>query len=366
MSERALHKLDIRGFKSIRAQTLEFGPLNVFIGGNGAGKSNMVGAFRFLNRVTRQGLQTHTGESGGANALLHFGRKVTSQLAMRIEFRSGTDSNIYEFELTPTDDDRFVFAREATYYHDRVRYPDEPYHDETWEGHSEARVAHSKKRVAAHVREMLDSYRIYHFHDTSASAPVKQTGELGDNRMLRTDASNLAAFLFWLQQRHPDHFQNIQDAIRQVAPFFAAFRLAPSKLNPEKIRLEWQEKGSDAYFNASALSDGTLRFMGLTTLLMQPELPSLILIDEPELGLHPAAIQLLAALFQSTAARTQLIVATQSVTLVNQLQPGHVWVVERDQGSSVFRHLKEADMSAWLEDYSLGELWEKNLLGGRP
>lgn len=365
MNARALHQLDIQGFKSIRAQSLEFGPLNVFIGGNGAGKSNLVGAFRFLNRVTRQQLQTYTGEAGGANALLHFGRKVTPQLAMKVEFRSGTNSNLYDFELKPTDDDRFIFSKEATYFHDRAKYPS-PYDDELWSGHSEARIAESKKGVAKHVREHLDSYRIYHFHDTSASARVKQTGELGDNRFLRPDAGNLAAFLFWLQRAHPDHFQNIEDSIRQVAPFFGGFKLAPSKLNPDKILLEWQEKGSDAYFNGAALSDGTLRFMCLATLLLQPEVPSLILIDEPELGLHPAAIQLLASLFQSAATRTQLIVATQSVTLVNQLLPEHVWIVDREEGASVFRHLKGADMSAWLEDYGLGELWEKNIFGGRP
>lgn len=365
MSSRVLHRLDIQGFKSIRAQGLEFGPLNVFIGGNGAGKSNLVGAFRFLSHVTRQQLQTYTGEAGGANALLHFGRKVTPNLSMKVEFRSGSDSNLYEFELAPTDDDRFIFSKEATYFHDRSKFP-RPYDDEIWSGHQEARIGDSKTRVSGYVRKHLDSYRIYHFHDTSASARVKQTGELGDNRFLRPDASNLAAFLFWLQKAYPDHFQNIEDSVRLVAPFFGGFKLAPSKLNLDKIRLEWQEKGSDAYFNASALSDGTLRFICLATLLLQPDLPSLILIDEPELGLHPAAIHLLASLFLSTAKRTQLIVATQSVTLVNQLRPEHVWIVDREDGASVFRHLQGEDMSAWLEDYGLGELWEKNIFGGRP
>jgi predicted ATPase len=361
----SLHKVHVRGFKSIRDQELEFAPLNVFIGGNGAGKSNLVSVFHFLRRVAGQRLQTYTGEAGGANVILHFGRKKTRKLSARIEFRSGTDANIYEFSLLPTDEDRFVFDTESAYYWDMARYP-EPFVADVWTGHTEARIREAKSRVASYVRGHLDSYRIYHFHDTSPSAPVKQTGDVADNRFLRPDAGNLAAFLHRLQERRPDHFENIEDTVRQVAPFFGRFKLEASLLNPEKIRLEWEEKGSDTYFNAAALSDGTLRFICLSTLLLQPELPSLVLIDEPELGLHPAAIQLLAGLLQSAAARTQLIVATQSVTLINQLQPEHVWVVEREDGQSIFRHLRSADMSAWLEDYSLGELWEKNILGGRP
>jgi predicted ATPase len=360
-----LHKIHIQGFKSIRDQQLEFGLLNVFIGGNGAGKSNLVGVFDFLHRVAKQQLQNYTGEAGGANAILHFGRKKTKRQRLQVEFQVGTDANLYEFELVPTEKDSFIFEKEVTYYWDKSKFKN-PYIDEIWTGHSEARVMESKNRVARYVREHLDSYRIYHFHDTSASAPVKQTCDVADNRFLRSDAANLAAFLFWLQEKQPVHFQNIEDTVRQVAPFFNRFKLAPSALNSDKIRLEWEEKNSDTYFNASALSDGTLRFICLSTLLLQSNLPSLILIDEPELGLHPAAIQVLAGLLQSAATRTQVIVATQSVTLINQLQPEHVWIVDREEGQSIFRHLKETDMSSWLEDYGLGELWEKNILGGRP
>jgi predicted ATPase len=269
--------------------------------------------------------------------------------------------------LKPTDEDRFIFGREQTYYWDMTRY-DKPYDDEGWSGHVEAHLVESNKKIAQYIRGHLSSYRIYHFHDTSASARVKQTGDLADNRFLREDAANLAAFLYMLEKREPDHFQNIAETVRQVAPFLKRFKLEPSALNPDKIRLEWEENGSDTYFSAAALSDGTPRFICLATLLLQPArtLPSIILIDEPELGLHPAAIQILAGLMESAATRTQLIVATQSVTLINQLMPEHVWVVDRKEGQSIFRHLKTADMSAWLEDYGLGELWEKNVLGGRP
>lgn len=362
----SLHEIHIQGFKSIRDQKLLFGSLNVFIGGNGSGKSNLVGVFHFLNRIANQQLQTYTGEAGGANALLHFGRKRTGKMGLRIEFETRPNmSNIFEFELKPTDQDRFIFEKEATYFWDKSRYS-KPYSGDSWLGHVEAKIGEPNERIARYVQEHLNSYRIYHFHDTSPTARVKQTCDVSDNRFLRADAGNLAAFLYRLRKMNPDYFENIEGTIRQAAPFFRRFKLEPDALNPEKIRLEWEEHGSDTYFGPAALSDGTLRFICLSTLLLQPALPSLILIDEPELGLHPAAIQVLAGLLQSVATRTQLIVATQSVTLINQLLPEHVWIVDREEGQSVFRHLKEADMSSWLEDYSLGELWEKNILGGRP
>jgi predicted ATPase len=361
---RTLKELKVKNFKSIRDQTLRLGPLNVFIGGNGSGKSNLVGVFHFLNRVVSGDLQNYTGETGGADSILHFGRKQSPSLSIELEFVQGNNANGYSLELRPTAEDRFIFSSETFWFHDS-KYPN-PLTNFLGSGHSETLIPQSDEYIARYVRSDLDSYRIYHFHDTSSSARVKQTGNVDDNRRLQTDAGNLAAFLYLLDQKHPGHFQNIEDTVRQIVPFFEGFRLKPTELNPDKIRLEWKEKGSESYFNAQALSDGTLRFICLATLLLQPIMPAVILLDEPELGLHPAAISLLADLLESATQRTQVLVATQSVTLVNQFTPESVWVVERDNRHSVFKHLESTDMSAWLDDYGLGELWEKNILGGRP
>jgi predicted ATPase len=212
----------------------------------------------------------------------------------------------------------------------------------------------------------LRSFAVYHFHDTSGTASVKHTGDLDDNYLLRPDGANLAALLYRLREKNPGDYSNIVDAIRLVFPFFDDFMLEPSRLNADRIRLEWRERGSDTYFNASALSDGTLRFICLATLLLQPDLPSTILLDEPELGLHPYAITILAELLRGAATKTQVIASTQSVGLVNQFEPEDVIVVEREDQQSVFRHLDRADMESWLDDYGLGDLWEKNIIGGRP
>ncbi|MDR4499525.1 MAG: AAA family ATPase [Candidatus Scalindua sp.] len=360
-----LDHLEIRNFKSIHSLNFDLKSLNIFIGANGVGKSNFVGIFKFLNQVIKGNLQNFTAASGGADSILYFGRKTSEEMSFKLSFKGGV--NGYECSFSPTPEDNFYFSNENILIHDKKKYP-KPYNEYIGSGHLESEIPGSKKRVARYVSEYLDSWRLYHFHDTSESAKVKQTCNIADNKTLQHDARNLAAFLYLLEKKHPDRFENIQDAVRMVAPFFDRFNLHPSQLNEDKILLEWKEKGCDDYFNASALSDGTLRFICLATLLLQPEskLPSIILLDEPELGLHPYAIAVLAGLLRSTSKCAQIIVATQSVTLVNQFEPDDIVVVDREKGQSVFCRLDRPDMTDCLEEYGLGDLWEKNILGGRP
>ena len=364
---RHLESLTVRNFKSIREQTLTLNSLNVFIGGNGSGKSNLIEVFRFLREVVNQNLAGYTGKKGGADALLHFGRKTSPSMEIRIAFSDTPRySNAYSVSLTGTDEDEFLIEAETAFFHDRERYPRKPFDLPIGTFTRESGLRDAGHVAARQILADLESYWVYHFHDTSDSAPLKSASDIDDNRLLRPQAENLPAFLYLLQEKYPDHMANIRDTIRQIAPFFDRFRLAPLRLNPSKIKLEWQEKGTDSYFTASALSDGTLRFICLATLLLQPTLPPLVLLDEPELGLHPAAITLLASILDSASTRTQVIVATQSVTLVNQFEPSDVWTVDREEHQSVFRRLSETKMEGWLEDYALGELWEKNVLGARP
>jgi predicted ATPase len=364
--KRTLDRISIKGYKSIRElEDLELRPLNVLIGANGSGKTNFISAFKLLNQIMDENLQRFVGQSGGADTFLYFGQKTTGEIVIDLSF----GQNGYACKLVPAAGDALIFANEECWFQDVTRYP-RPYtvhlgtgHKETGL-HTEARNSH--RRIARYVLNAMQSWKVYHFHDTSPSAKMKQTGDLNDNMILRPDASNLAAFLYLLRETSSDNYQQIVATIRLVAPFFDDFVLRPNPFNPDKILLEWREKGSDTYFNAYTLSDGTLRFICLATLLLQSDLPATILIDEPELGLHPYAITLLAALLRSAATQTQVIVSTQSVSLVNQFGPEDVIVVDRKDEQSTFERRTPDDLKAWLDDYGMGDLWEKNLLGGRP
>ncbi len=359
-----LNHLKVKGFKSIKELDLELRPLNVLIGANGSGKSNFISLFQLINKIVEKNLQLFVGESGGADLILYYGQKVTHELSASLFF----DSNSYEFTLVPSATNTLIFSDETCTFRGDD-YP-QPYVEPLGAGHTETNLHNEIKKkpgkIGQHVLSRIQSWKIYHFHDTSSSSGVKQFCNINDNFALRPDASNLAAFLFFLRANFSQYYRDIVETIRLAAPFFNDFILRPHPYNNQLIQLEWSEVGTDAYFNAHSFSDGTLRFICLATLLLQPVLPSTILLDEPELGLHPYAITLLAALLRSAAAKTQVIVATQSVTIVNQLVPEDIIVVDRHKKQSVFRHLDKEDMNGWLDEYGLGDLWEKNIFGGRP
>lgn len=215
------------------------------------------------------------------------------------------------------------------------------------------------------VATLLRGCRVFHFHDTSRNSPVKQFSPAADNITLRADAENLAAVLLAMRDSDDDSaYRRIVAVVRQVAPFFRDFVLQSE--GDDRVRLRWRQEGSDVVFSANQMSDGTLRFVCLATLLLQPDLPNVVVLDEPELGLHPFAIVQLAALLRQAGARAQVLLATQSVTLMNQFELRDIIVVERAGGGSTFSRPDAEHLAAWLEEYSLGELWEKNVLGGRP
>jgi predicted ATPase len=369
----AIKKLTIEGYKSIRKLDFELRSLNILIGANGAGKSNFVGFFRLLREMIEQRLQLEVSTEGGADLLLYMGPRITKEVVAKLYF----GNNGYEFALRPTADNRLVFSDEATFFKGQLGSS----RQSLGSGHAEARLRDLKNEpgstaklgVPHYVFEAVSGWVVYHFHDTSATAGVRRQGPINDNVFLRPNAENLAAYLYRLQSTNPNVYQKIRDVVRLATPFFDDFKLRPVPTNPELIQLEWSQKDSDYLFRANQLSDGTLRFICLATALLQPSLPATVLFDEPELGLHPYALTLLANLLHQAAKEfapgyvsQQVIVSTQSALLLNEFAPEDVVVVERSQGQSIFRRLESANLSEWLNDYSLGELWQKNILGGRP
>jgi predicted ATPase len=364
-----LDRIEVTGFKSIRKLELDLSSLNVLIGANGAGKSNFIALFELLNHIVEGKFQSFVAKAGGAESFLYYGQKATENIYVKLNF----GQNAYECTWSPTVNDELLFEEEVCSL-DAYGHPTKDY---IGSGHKESKLAIRSKytsnkptNIVAYVLDSLKSWRVYHFQDTSESALVKKSRDINDNIYLRHDASNLAAFLYMLQRTKKEHYSAIRDVVRLVTPFFDDFLLRPHPENENMIRLEWREKGSDFPFQAYHLSDGMLRFICLATLLLQPTLPSTVLIDEPELGLHPYAIVVLASLMKSASERTQIIVSTQSVSLVNQFDPENLLIVERDENSGMYEtvvtRVDPQRLSSWLEEYSLGELWEKNVLGGRP
>ncbi len=355
-----INHITIKNYKSIKElNELELKNLNILIGANGAGKSNFLSFFKMLNMIIEKRFQEYVMTQSGADNILYFGSKVSSEMYSKIDF----DLNKYAILLKPDSDDKLFIAEEHTYF-STSHYVIGQNERETKLFDNRGGVR-SYKGVADWIIDAMRSWKVYHFHDTSASALVKKTWDVNDNYELRYDASNLASYLYRLSNEFGDSFFMIEETVKLIAPYFAKFVLRPDE-KTNTIRLGWQEVGSDKMFNANHLSDGTLRMICLTTLLLQPNPPDTIIIDEPELGLHPYAITVLASLMKSFATTKQLIVSTQSVTLINHFEAQDIIVTDKKDGASVLRRLDANELEAWKDDYSLGEIWEKNIIGGRP
>jgi predicted ATPase len=365
MPANTIRDIKIQGFKSIRSITLdELRPINIMIGANGSGKSNFLGAFAFLREIAAGRLFQYVGTAGGADRILHFGSRTTERIDFHFCFdtagaRAGHSAQAYDLTLTPTAGDGLFPSREE------IRFAGYPKSLVEWQVGREAGVGNpASEMFTKGLRQGLDLWRVYHLHDTSY---MYKTAQVNDSRFLHSNGSNLPAFLYYLREKWPDSYGLIIRTIQQVAPFFDTFELNPIEPDRKTIRLEWRHRGSDLYFDASQMSDGTLRFIALATLFLQPlqHRHSLILVDEPELGLHPHAIELLAALIRQAAVDAQVIVSTQLSLLLDHFDPKDVLVADRIDGGTQLRHLDSTRLEKWLKDYSLGQLWEKNEFGER-
>lgn len=370
-----LKSIQIKGFTSIDAegQTIELQPITVLLGANGAGKSNLVSFFKMLNFMTTEALQHYVADRGFADSLLYFGAKNTSEISARLCFEDEGAKDEYVFTLGRDATGRLFLQNETILYQSSGR--DQPQVLQLGGGVRESQLkvrAEEGDRPCQVVYRVLSQCKVFQFHDTSATAKIRSEGYIDDAKYLRSDAGNLAAFLRGLSIRDGEkrYYDRIVRHIRLMVPQFMDFDLAPSVENDKYVRLNWREQGSDYLFGPHQLSDGSLRFMALTTLLMQPPdlRPRLIVVDEPELGLHPAAISALAGMVKAAAPATQIILATQSPRLVDEFTPDQVVIVEREEKPprSVFRRLDAQDLAEWIDHYCLSELWEKNVLGGSP
>jgi predicted ATPase len=342
-----LNKIEISGYKSIKSLYLELKSLNVLIGSNGVGKSNFISFFKFMKKILDKDLPIYTAEQGGANKLLHFGKKTTSEIEFSLLFYP----NAYEAVLIPDVNDRLIFKNEKAYFFaDEIGYSEKIKSLNNAGGENSKLPNKASHSIEGHIVSHIQDWKVYHFHDTSSTARVKQTCNIQDSDTLAPDGANLAAFLRFIREDNERSYNEIIRTISRVAPFFQDFILEPEINNKDTIKLKWKHKGTDEYFNANDLSDGTLRFICLTTLLLQPRLPTIILLDEPELGLHPFALNILASLFFKVSMKTQIICSTQSVTLADNFDIEDIIVVDRKSNRSEFKRLNKEEYEDWLED----------------
>jgi predicted ATPase len=371
-----LISLRLAGWKSIRDAEIELRPLNVLIGANGAGKSNLVSFFKLITEMVAGRFQEHIGSAGGADSLLHFGSKRTQVIDARFRFIAEGKEYSYGIRWVPVPGNSLVAGKETLEFAVETLGPKswevvEAFHAILGQRHPESalsRAVDGEFPTAKAIRELLTGCQVFHFHDTSLLGPMRRDCFIDANRFLYPDAANLPAMLYLYRERYATAYRRIVAAVKAVAPSFDDFVLEPLRLNPKNIALHWRSKESDYDFGPHQLSDGSLRAIALFTLLLQPEedLPALIVLDEPELGLHPAALAVLADLLKSTARHTQLLIATQSAALIDHFEVDDIITVNFRDGCSTFERLAPERLKDWLEDYKLSELWDRNVIGGGP
>jgi predicted ATPase len=361
-----LTKIGVGGFKSIKdLPFLSLNPVNVFIGANGAGKSNLISLFQFLKAIVNSKLQDFVGRAGGADTLLYYGTKASPMMRVALDFEFKTGPGMYYAELASTATDSLVFSQERGNY-SRVK-GSHSLSRQLGSGHRESLLL-SEGNDYREIVECLSAIGVFHFHDTSETAPIRRRCYIEDSASLRPDGGNLAAFLYALKKSQRSSYERIIGAIRLIAPFFDDFDLTPLRDDLNSVMLTWRDVDSDHLFGPHQISDGTLRAIALIALLAQPPegLPSVIVLDEPEIGLHPYAIEIVSDLVRSASVHCPVILATQSVALVDQFAPEDIVTVTREQSQSKFARQSRESLKEWLTDYSVGELWEKNVIGGTP
>ena len=368
-----LHRLTVRGFKSIGSlEEFELRGVNVLIGANGAGKSNLLDVFRSVSELADGRWHVHVKQEGGADALLHGGRRKTPRLEIALSFDRG--HYYYSFSAEAAGDDLVLgtewlspgAAQEAEPVTARRLLSGR---SSGWSGEAVKDNLRDLAiyRLSTYALSGIRDWRVYHFGDTSRVSGMRCPQEVRDNLRLKADGSNLAPFLRFLRERHPRRLQDIVKTVRIAAPFFGDF--VYRKDVEERVELEWYHRDDrDTPLGPGQISDGLLRFVCVATVLLQPpELqPDPIIIDEPELGLHPTALTLLAEMVRGASEARRVVLSTQSADLVSEFDPEDVVVVNRRDGESVFERLDSDVLQDWLEEYSVGQLWKAEVFGGGP
>lgn len=347
-----INTISIEGWRSIKNVEVTLGKINILLGANGSGKSSFLSAFELLRAIANNNLQHYIEKNGGANQNFHYGTKITDHVMLGIHIEN---RHKYNYFLMAGKDDNVILNN----------IPDKSIYLEGFTSvHSDVAEYEKTPYLKEKLGELQNHFILYHFQDTGDTSPLKRVSDIYQTRYLHPDGDNLAAYLYEIKNTHPKNYESIITAIQFAFPDFKDFIF---RKTGENVRLLWNDIYAEHYdFPLSALSDGTLRFIALSTLLLQPNPPKFIIIDEPELGLHPEAIGILAELIKLASAASQLLISTQSVQLVDCFTPDDILIAEKEHGETKITRPDTEELKDWLKDYTLGEIWRKNIMGGNP
>lgn len=368
-NNRKLKEVTIYGYKSIafdKPVTLSLGNVNILLGANGSGKSNIISFFRMLSYMMSRSFARYVEMVGTANSLLYYGPKKTPTMRGKLVFVDSNNNDTYEFTLAYATPDRLIITEENLTWHRKCEA--KPYTVTLEPNFKESALIDSQDRIAKSIYRMLSFCKVYQFHDSSSEGPLRQACPIETADYLQSKGNNLPSFLLYLRKNYLESYKRIVSYIRDVIPQFQDFYLEPVG---NYISLRWMDNSATDYrFNVNQLSDGSIRFIALATLLLQPQqtMPKVLILDEPELGLHPYAIAQLAEMIKDASLHAQILIATQSKDLIDYFDIDDISVVEMNTQHvyTTVTKLKEEDFRLWLDKYSVSELWDKNIIGGCP
>jgi len=366
----SIKSVEIQNFKSIKdSGRIELGNINVLIGANGSGKSNFIEFFNFLKNITEEKLFIYIRRNGSLNKngmdnILHFGRKESTHLSAKISFYDDDIEDGYIFDLNLNNDNVLVFVKEEIFCVKDGLFNNYILDSKYKDGEETSLKADLKDKRNKRILNCIELLKIYHFNDTGFTSNIKIPSAIVDNQLyLREDGSDIALFLYNFSNNYPKKFKRLEYIINSITPTFEKFHFVKHP-QVDEIYLQWVE--NDTIFPISSLSDGTLRFICLASILMSPIKPPTIILDEPELGLHPFAIAKLAAMIRIASKDSQIILSTQSVELISEFSANDIIIVEKKENQTTFKRQSEKDLENWIDEYSVGEIWCSNIIGGNP
>ena len=379
-------RLQVSGFRRLRALDLPMAPLNVMIGANGVGKSSVLEVLDLLAASAEGSLESTVSQAGGIFSLVTQDG-CTDRIHLAVEMPVEDQQPLhYDLEIVP-EGLGFTVRRELLTQQQAesaaqpfkfidVRGANVHYHDPgakqllrpTWDyKRSETALSQVPKmyRTPEGFRTLLeDSTQIYHALDVSTRSPVRVPQSLQPAPTPGSDGEDLLSCLYSMRETERDRFEAVENALRVAFPTFE--RIDLPLVAAGSVTLAWKDRNFPKPFYPHQLSEGTLRFLWLATLLQSPGLPKVTLIDEPEVSLHPEMLSLLVELMREASSRTQLVVATHSDRLVRFLRPEEVVVCDLDEdGGMAVRRASDLNLAAWLEEYTLDQIWGMGRLGGR-